>query len=286
MTDILSASQFTRAEIEKIFARADELQTNAPRGLADKKIVARFYEPSAHTRESFARAAQVMGGIITSLENSDRAPSLETLAQEIAPIRADAIILRHPQAGAAKIAADATDIPIINAGDGNNEHPTSALAQLYALRAEKKSVDHLRVALVGDLKNGRAAHSLALLLAQFEVYVSLVAPAAMSLPYDLSDGMRARGITVEETNDVSRVLAKADAVILSRVDKKFFADDKQFDKMSKFYSLETIVAQKKSAAWLSGSWNGGAEILAEAYRKTNESARAVWMAVLEKVIGK
>ncbi len=278
--DIISAAQFTREQIESLFARADAMsQGEPPRMLEGKTLAALFYEPSTHTRASFERAMQTLGGVFDL--RADTNPALE---QTIARIDADALVLRHPVAGAANIAADAAAMPVINAGDGTGEHPTEALAQLHALRAEKQTIDGLRIALVGDLKNGRAAHSLAILLAQFDVRVSLVAPAAMSLPYDLSDGMRARGLSVEETNDLPRVLEQVNAVILACVESKHWTDTKQFEKMSGFYKLEHIAAQVRAGTWLAGTWSDGAKILADAYRKVGASAVAVRMGLLMQVL--
>ncbi len=281
-TDFISARQFTRAQIEQLFTSADEFAMSAARGeslhwLAGKTLALFFYEPSTRTRASFENAMEKLGGATIEAKTG-------AFPQSVAETRADAILVRHPDTGAAQIAAEAARAPVINAGDGTNEHPTAALALLYALRAEKKSLDGSRVALVGDLQHSRAAHSLAILLARFKVDVSLVAPAAMSLPYDTSDLMRASGMNVEETNDLPRVLPKADAVILFRVDQKHFADVKQYDKMSNFYSLETIVAQKKSDAWLGGSWNGGDATLAETNQKISASALYVRMGVLSEIL--
>ena len=282
--DILSASQFARGDIENIFARADEFsaRTEPFHWLDGKKLALLFYEPSVRARESFESAMNALGGGVVAAGDATNAAGFVDAVRSIA---ADAIVLRHPDTGAAQIAAEASPVPVINAGDGAGEHPTQALAELYTLRAEKKTINGLRVAIVGDLKNGRVAHSLGLLLAQFDVYVSLVAPAAMSMPYDLSDAMRARGNTVEETNDLPRVLEKADAVILSRVEKKFWSDAKQFEKMSQFYRVENIAQTKRADAWLGGTWQDGGKILAEANAKTQASALLVRMALLAKILG-
>lgn len=282
--DILSAAQFSRSEIENTFKRADEFAASDSQLqlLHGKKLALLMYEPSVRTRISFENAISALGGSILAAEDIVKETGFVDAVHTIA---SDGIVLRHPERGAAQIAAEATSTPIINAGDGSGEHPTQALAELYTIRKQKKTINGLRIALVGDLKNGRAAHSLGLLLARFDVYASLVAPAAMSLPYDLSDAMRAQGITVEETNDLSRVLEKADAVILSRVDKRYFADAKQYEKMSQFYKLEQIAAQKPSGTWLGGAWESGETILAEAYRETSGNAKYVRMALLAEILG-
>lgn len=281
--DFVTAAHLSHEEIENLFERADKFSTHTePSHLLDgKKLVSLFYEPSAHTRSSFENAMKMLGGNIEAGDTKNPAGFVDTVRS----IAADVIVLRHPDVGTATTAAEASGIPVINAGDGPGEHPTQALAELYALRTQKKTINGLRIAIVGDLKNGRVTHSLGLLLAQFDVYVSLVAPAAMSMPYDLSDAMRARGITVEETNDLPRVLEKADAVILARVDQKYFDDAKRFEKMSQFYRLENIAQSKRADAWLGGTWQDGEKILAEAYAKTQASGLAVRTALLMEILG-
>lgn len=281
--DILTAAQFTRTDIEDIFRRVDEFtgspsQLNVLRG---KSLGQLYYEPSNQTRTSFENAMIRLGGKLATGNPADPGSFVDAVHD----LAADVIVLRHPEMGSAQIAADSTSTPIINAGDGKGEHPTQALAELATILQEKKTINGLRIALVGDLKNGRTCHSLALLLSQFDVYVSLVAPAAMSLPYDLSDAMRARGITVEETNDLPRVMEKADTVILSRVEKRYFADSKQFEKMSRFFILDQIAAQKPSKTWLGGNWDGGDTILDEAYRITRTNGDLVRMVLLTELLG-
>lgn len=281
--DILSAAQFSRTDIEDIFKRVAEFAANDARlnRLRGKSLRQLYYEPSVRTRKSFERAMTQLSGELAMGDDANPG-GFVTAVQNVA---ADVIVLRHPEIGSAQIAADATPTPIINAGDGEGEHPTQGLAELATILQEKKTINGLRIALVGDLKNGRTCHSLALLLAQFDVYVSLVAPAALSLPYDLSDAMRARGITVEETNDLPRVMEKADAMILSPVDKEHFADAKQYEKMRQFFKIEQIAAHKPSKTWVGGKWDGGETILAEAYQKTSRNGDLVRMVLLTELLG-
>jgi aspartate carbamoyltransferase len=191
---------------------------------------------------------QRLGGGVISVAEAKTASSVvkgETLPDTIRTIAnyADAIVLRHSEIGAAQIAADASAVPILNAGDGAGEHPTQALLDLYTMRAEKKSLDGLRVALVGDLKNGRTVHSLARALSLFKVEYSFVAPAALAMPTDVSDYLRERGFSVEETNDMAMALQKADVVYMTRVQKERFADVKQYDKLKNFYILTRAIVE-------------------------------------------
>lgn len=251
--DVLTAAQFTRDQVEALFARADDFAARLEKGerlrVLDGKLLATvFYEPSTRTRLSFESAMQRLGGGVISVAEAKTASSVvkgETLPDTIRTIAsyADAIVLRHFEIGAAQIAAEASSVPIFNAGDGAGEHPTQALLDLYTIRAEKKSLDGLRVALVGDLKNGRTVHSLARALSLFKIEYSFVAPAALAMPTDVSDYLRERGFSVEETNDMAMALQKSDVVYMTRVQKERFADVKQYEKMKNFYILTREVVQ-------------------------------------------
>jgi len=245
--DILTARQFTREQVEQLFAIAEDFATRLAQGerlrtLDGKLLATVFYEPSTRTRLSFEAAMQRLGGGVISVAEAKTASSVakgETLSDTIRTITnyADAIVLRHPDIGAAQGAAEATDVPILNAGDGAGEHPTQALLDLYTIRAEKGTIDGLRVALVGDLKNGRTVHSLARALSLFKVEFSFVAPAALSMPTEVSDYLRERDFIVEETNDLARTLQKTDVVYMTRVQKERFSDQKQYEKLKNFFIL-------------------------------------------------
>ncbi len=245
--DILTAGQFSRAQVEHLFSRADDFARRLGQGerlrLLDGKLLATvFYEPSTRTRLSFEAAMQRLGGGVLSVAEAKSASSVvkgESLPDTIRTIAnyADAIVLRHSEVGAAQVAADASAVPILNAGDGAGEHPTQALLDLYTIRNEKRSIDGLRIALAGDLKNGRTVHSLARALSLFKVDFSFVAPAALSMPPEISDFLRTRGLGVEETNDLARALEQADVVYMTRVQKERFADVKQYEKLKDFFIL-------------------------------------------------
>ncbi len=254
--DILTAAQFSREQIETLFARADDFAARLEQGerlrsLDGKLLATIFYEPSTRTRLSFEAAMQRLGGGVISVAEAKTASSVvkgESLPDTIRTIAqyADAIVLRHPEKGAAQVAADASHVPVFNAGDGTGEHPTQALLDLYTIRAEKGTIDGLRIALVGDLQNGRTVHSLARALSNFKVEFSFVAPAALSMPVEVTDYLRERDFVVEETNDLARSLQKADVVYMTRVQKERFSDVKQYEKLKDFYILNRqLVEQAK-----------------------------------------
>src|SRR4051794_37171749 len=167
---VVEVAQFDRAMIEDLFARADRMR-KLPRGsnqLHGRILATLFYEPSTRTRLSFESAMLRMGGQVISTENAREFSSAikgETVEDTIRIVAgyADAIVIRHFEQGAAARAAAVAPIPIINGGDGPGEHPTQALLDLYTIKHELGRIDSLKVALVGDLRFGRAARSLALL---------------------------------------------------------------------------------------------------------------------------
>ena len=252
--DVLTATQFTRPQIEHLFAQADDFSARLTKGerlrnLDGRLLATLFYEPSTRTRLSFEAAMQRLGGGVISVAEAKTASSVvkgETLPDTVRTIAnyADAIVLRHPEIGAAQSAAEASPVPILNAGDGAGEHPTQALLDLYTIRAEKGRIDGLRIALVGDLKNGRTVHSLSRALRHFKVELSLVAPAALAMPTQVTDSLRESGLSVEETNDLAKSLETADVVYMTRIQKERFADQSQYEKLKDFYILNRALVTK------------------------------------------
>ena len=183
--DVLRADQFSIGEIDLILARAAEHEEALAAGevlddLRGKVLATLFYEPSTRTRLSFESAMLRLGGRVISVAEakSSSAAKGETLHDTIRTVEgyADVIVLRHPQIGSAAEAAAATHLPILNAGDGAGQHPTQSLLDLYTIRKECGKVDGLKIALAGDLKNGRTVHSLADLLANYDVDYTFAAP--------------------------------------------------------------------------------------------------------------
>ncbi len=245
--DVLTAAQFSREQIERLFDHADDFATRLERGerlrLLDGKLLATvFYEPSTRTRLSFEAAMQRLGGGVISVAEAKSASSVakgESLPDTIRTIAsyADAIVLRHSEVGAAQVAASVSDVPILNAGDGAGEHPTQALLDLYTMRRERQEIDGLSVALVGDLKNGRTVHSLARALSLFKVDFTFISPAVLAMPAAVTDFLREHGFAVEETNDLASTLRKADVIYMTRVQKERFQDPHEYEKLKHFFIL-------------------------------------------------
>src|SRR3989304_1730701 len=229
--DIISVSQFTREDLEYIFAVAKEMRAMVERvgtfDLLKGKILANlFYEPSTRTSSSFASAMERLGGSVIQI-NEVHYSSVAKGASLPDTVRtlecyADVIVLRHPEVGASALAAQYARKPLINAGDGVGEHPTQALLDLFTIFEELGRVDGLTVGMLGDLKYGRTVHSLARLLSLYDVRLAYVAPEILSMPSELIDEVQQKGIPQEEHSDLEAVLAGTDVLYVTRVQKERF----------------------------------------------------------------
>src|SRR5919198_1078885 len=193
---VVESQQFSRELLEEIFERADEMKREPHRAsgrLLGRVLAALFYEPSTRTRLSFEAAMLRLGGRTMGTDNAREFSSAakgETLEDTVRIIGgyADVIVLRHHEQGAAARAAAVSDVPVINAGDGKGQHPTQALLDLYTIKDELGRIDGVRVAIVGDLANGRTARSLAYLLSKYkDVEIWFVAPPQVAMRQDIKD---------------------------------------------------------------------------------------------------
>ena len=231
MRNIVEVGQFEREWVEGLFASANEMRDikGTDRLLEDRILATLFYEPSTRTRLSFESAMLRLGGQVISTENARefssaiKGESVEDTVRIVAGY-ADGIIIRHHEQGAAARAAKVSPVPIINGGDGPGEHPTQALLDLYTIHHELGTVDGLTIALVGDLRYGRAARSLALLLAMSSnTRLLFVAPPAVPMGLDVKDKLASRNVTWEDIADLNTALEQADVVYQTRIQRERFA---------------------------------------------------------------
>jgi aspartate carbamoyltransferase catalytic subunit len=244
--DIISVRQFTRENLEYIFAVADEMRAVVKRvGSTDllkgHVLACVFYEPSTRTSSSFIGAMSRLGGSVIPI-NEVRYSSVtkgESLPDTIRTLEsyADVIVLRHPEMGASQVAAEYARKPIINAGDGVGEHPTQALLDLYTIQSELGSIDGLHVTMVGDLRYGRTVHSLARLLCQYDVKMTFVSPELLRMPLDVLNEVKAHKLLVDETYDVHEAIADVDVLYVTRVQRERFADQAQYDAVKDYYVI-------------------------------------------------
>ena len=252
---ILSIDQFDRSDIEKLFAVADKLEPFASkekitRVLEGAILGNMFFEPSTRTRISFGASFNLLGGSvreITEVGSSSLAKgeSLADTAQVLSGY-SDIIVLRHPENGSVQKFADASRVPVINAGDGSNEHPSQALLDLYTIEKElslnNKNLDNLRIALVGDLKYGRAVHSLCKILSKFsDVNMNLVSPGELRLPEDLLNQLNEAGVSVIQTENLEEGISGVDIIYVTRVQEERFKNKEDANKYRGLLSLNQSI---------------------------------------------
>lgn len=230
MNHILSTKDFTPEFIEQIFGIADNAdKMDSP--LRGKIMASLFYEPSTRTRFSFETAMLRMGGHFVSADNMRETSSVvkgESLEDTIKVLNnyVDIIVLRHYESGASSRAAAISNIPIINAGDGSDEHPTQSMLDLYTISSELGRKGDYTVAIVGDLKFGRAAHSLIYILAKYPgVNFKLVAPEELRLPDDIKQFLKQNDSPYEELDDLGAAIKDVDVLYQTRVQKERFDDE-------------------------------------------------------------
>ena len=252
---ILSIDQFDRSDIEKLFSVADKLEPYASkekitRVLEGAILGNMFFEPSTRTRISFGASFNLLGGNvreITEVESTSLAKgeSLADTAQVLSGY-SDIIVMRHPEIDSVQKFAEASRVPVINAGDGSNEHPSQALLDLYTIQKElsqnDKSIDGLRIALVGDLKFGRAVHSLCKILSLYNnVKMNLISPEELKLPIELVESISAKGVTITETENLEDGISEVDIIYVTRVQEERFKNKQDADKYRGLLSLNQSI---------------------------------------------
>lgn len=245
LKNIVSAKQFDRLTIEEIFRRVDQIKS----GKYDNKVMSGkimstlFYEPSTRTRLSFESSMLRLGGGVISTESAAEFSSAskgETLEDTIRVVNAfsDVIVLRHFAAGASEIAQRYSRVPIINAGDGNGEHPSQALLDLYTIFSKFPGSD-ITVAMVGDLLNGRTIHSLSVLLSLYpKIRLIYVSPQALAVPKGLKTFLKNKKIKFSETLDLDTALKNADVIYQTRIQKERFKNETDYIKFKGLYILD------------------------------------------------
>lgn len=251
--DITSIEDFTREEINYILKISKTMEPIAKKGsdmLKGKILANLFFEPSTRTRLSFEAAMLKLGGSTIGfgdVENTSVKKG-ENLADTVRTVEnyADIIALRHPLEGAAKLAAEFSKVPVINAGSGSEEHPTQALLDLYTIEKEKKKIDGLKIALVGDLRYGRTVHSLAYGLSQYNIELTLISPDSLRMRREVLRKIQTK-IPVTETQNLEKIIPQIDVLYVTRIQKERFPDQAEYAKVKGVYriDLETLSNAKK-----------------------------------------
>lgn len=258
-SDVVSADDLAEPDLDRLFELADRCRSTVQkRGGTDllehRLMAAVFYEPSTRTASSFIAAMKRLGGGVipllqgASATSAAKGESLRDTAKTLQQY-ADVLVLRHPDSGAAREAADAVEIPVFNAGDGSNEHPTQALLDVFTMQDEFGDLDRRTVVLSGDLKFGRTVHSLIRLLRHYEVEVRCVSPEALRLPTELRRLAADAGLSLEESRRLEPTLHEADVVYMTRIQEERFDDRATYERLKGTYelSLESMDLMREEA---------------------------------------
>lgn len=242
--DIISIRDLNRDEIEYILDTALKMKEyyNKPSSLLSDKILATlFYEPSTRTRLSFTSAMLKLGGKVLGFDDpqSSSAAKGENLSDSIRCIESycDIIVIRHELEGSARLAAEVSKIPIINAGSGTQEHPTQALLDLLTIKNEFKDLDGLNIGMVGDLKYGRTVKSLSYALSLYDVKLNFISPAMLKMRKEVLKSLDDSGISYKETMDLKSVLSSLDVIYITRIQKERFPDLADYEKVRGSYKI-------------------------------------------------
>lgn len=241
---IISIPELSRKELELIVDTAARLKAEPNPELLKNKVVAScFFEPSTRTRLSFETAVERLGGSVIGFDNGGNtslAKKGETLADSVQVIASyvDAFVMRHPQEGAARLASEFSNgVPIVNGGDGANQHPTQTLLDLFSIHETQGTLDNLNVAFVGDLKYGRTVHSLTQALAKFNnVRFFFIAPEALAMPDYICEELEEAGIKFTMHNNIEEVVPELDVLYMTRVQKERF-DESEYAHMKSAFIL-------------------------------------------------
>ncbi len=245
--DLISMNDLDLGRLQEYLSLADKVEAMSARDkvglLPGKVLMVMFYEPSTRTRLSFEAAMQRLGGSVIGFSEtaSTSVAKGESFKDTILTCErySDAIVVRHPKEGTARLAAETASIPVINAGDGTNQHPTQTLLDLYTIRRFHGKVDNVRIAFVGDLKYSRTVHSLFQALLKFSgVEFRLVSPDSLRLPEYLKLSASGKQMAFEETNDLQAAIDGSDIVYMTRIQKERFADIMEYEKVKNAYCLD------------------------------------------------
>ncbi|MGB7623616.1 MAG: aspartate carbamoyltransferase [Terriglobia bacterium] len=301
---VIESQQFSLPLLRELFELTQHMEKVVTRGgtkdYSGKIMASLFYEPSTRTRFSFEAAMIRLGGRCISTENAREFSSIakgETLEDSIRVINgyADVIVMRHNEVGAAKRAAAVSQIPVINAGDGIGQHPTQALLDLYTIQKELGSIDGLKIAMVGDLAQGRTVRSLTYLLSKFDrIKIYFVAPEALKMKDDILQHLEEHHVWHAEESDLAKVAPEVDVVYQTRIQKERFGDRiEDYEKSKGVYIIdETILSLMKQRSVVMHPLPRVGEITTDvdtdrraAYFRQAQNGLFVRMALLSMVLG-
>lgn len=240
---LVSITDYSKEEIIQILDLAETFEKESRRDTLKGKVIASlFFEPSTRTRLSFESAAQQLGATVIGFSSSatTSVQKGETLNDTILTVSnySDLIVMRHPVDGAARYASEVASVPIINAGDGANQHPTQCLLDLYSIRKTQGTLDNLDITFIGDLKYGRTVHSLAIALSHFNTRFHFVSPIELKLPSAVKRHIKEAHLQYEQYTDMSEVIPKSDILYMTRIQRERFPDPLEYERVKNSYNLQ------------------------------------------------
>lgn len=252
LTDVVSINDFSRKDIEFVLLKAKKMESTPvskkSNTLKGKTVASLFFEPSTRTRLSFETAIQNLGGKVINVTEPGTSSLAkgESLTDSIKTVEgySDLIVMRHPVEGSARRAAEVAKIPVLNGGDGANQHPTQTLLDLYTIKKAFGKIDGLSIGLVGDLKYGRTVHSLASALSLFKnIKLYLIAPDMLKMPSYIKEEIKAK-MQIKETSTLEKFLPKLDVLYDTRIQKERFSDQAEYEKVKSVYVITKELLDK------------------------------------------
>ncbi len=241
---LVSITDYSKDEMLRILDYAVGFEKNPNQHLLDGKVIATlFFEPSTRTRLSFETAVNRLSGRVIGFSDAATSSSSkgETLKDTIKMVSnyADLIVMRHHLEGAARYASEVAKVPVINAGDGSNQHPTQTLLDLYSIRKTQGRLNNLNIFMVGDLKYGRTVHSLLMAMAHFQPTFHFIAPDELKMPNEYKQFCDEQGIPYIEHKELNENINEADILYMTRVQRERFTDLMEYEKVKNVYTLKS-----------------------------------------------
>jgi len=244
---LVSINDYSKEDILNILDLAEGFEKDPRQKILSNHVIASlFFEPSTRTRLSFESAINQLGGRVIGFSDASsssvkKGESLRDTIQTVS-LYSDLIVMRHPLEGSARFASEVSDTPIINAGDGANQHPTQCLLDLYSIRKTQGSLDNLNIAFVGDLKYGRTVHSLVIALTMFKnVTFHLVSPEELKLPRSIKNFILDAGLTYNQYDDIAQIIDDVDVLYMTRIQQERFADSVEYERVKNSYILDNAM---------------------------------------------
>jgi len=245
---LVSIEDYGKEGVLKILELAEYFEKNPNQKILDGKVIASlFFEPSTRTRLSFESAVNKLGGRIIGFTDagSSSVSKGESLKDTIKTVSkySDLIVMRHPLEGSAKFASEVSEVPIINAGDGANQHPTQTLLDLYSIKKTQGKLEDLNIFLVGDLKYGRTVHSLLMALSNFNPVFNFISHEKLKIPNEYKLFLDNLGIKYYEHTEFTDIISRADIIYMTRVQKERFSDPMEYEKTKNVYVLKNSMLE-------------------------------------------